>query len=186
MISRKKVLMAWLLFLACTAILAFFKPSLVRDVFEYLSKKSLVYLYVLIFGLGIIRSFTLIPVTYLIILGLLFLPALPLYLIIISVVIISSMLVFFFFEYLHVDKMLEGRYHKQIEKTKYFLNKYELPVIIFWSMNPLLPSDIICYVAGTLRINFYKFITGMIIGEGLACAVYIFGGKYLLKIIFGI
>ena len=180
MTLRKKLLYLWLLFLSVSIIFVIFNPTVAKDIFEYLSTKSLVYLYGLILILGVLRGFTLIPVTYLIILGLLFVPALPLFIIILVGVVLSSISVYFFFEYLHIDKMIGEKYHKQIDTTKYYLTKYELPVIIFWSMNPLLPSDIICYVAGTLRINIYKFVLGMILGEGLTCAVYIFGGKYIL------
>jgi uncharacterized membrane protein YdjX (TVP38/TMEM64 family) len=185
-IDRKNVLYIWLAFLFFIIPFLYFNPSLIRDIFTYLSGKSPVYLYSLIFILGIVRSFTLIPVTYLIILGLIFVPATPLYFIIMSGVMVSSILVYYFFEYLQIDKFLESRYSKQVKSTKYYLSKYEFPVIFFWAMNPILPSDVICYAAGTLRINFYKFIVAMLVGEGLACAVYIFGGKFLLNSLFGI
>jgi uncharacterized membrane protein YdjX (TVP38/TMEM64 family) len=99
---------------------------------------------------------------------------------------ISSWLVYYFFEYLQIDKMLDSKYKKQVDTTKYYLSKYEFPVIVFWAFNPVLPSDIICYVAGTLRVNFYKFFLAMFVGEGLACLIYIFGGKFLFNLIFGI
>ncbi len=180
MTFRKRLLYIWLIFLSVSILFLIFNPTAARDVFEYLSTKSPVYLYALILILGVLRGFTLIPVTYLIILGLIFVPAVPLFIIIIIGVVLSSVSVYYFFEYLHIDKMLGEKHHKQIETTKYYLTKYELPVIIFWSMNPILPSDVICYVAGTLRVNVYKFLLGMLLGEGLTCAVYIFGGKYIL------
>lgn len=186
MLTKKRIFYAWLVFLFVCILFFTINPTFIREIFEYLSGKSLVYLYILILLLGIFRSFTLIPVTYLIILGLLFLPALPLYIIIMIGVMASCVLVYFFFEYLHIDQLLDKKYAKQVNLTKYYLSKYELPVIVFWSMSPFLPSDVICYVAGTLRINFYKFILGMFVGEGLMCAVYIFGGKYLLNIFFGL
>lgn len=185
-INKKHLLYAWVAFLVFMVVFLFFNPTIVKDLFVYLSGKSLIYLYILLFVLGIVRSFTLIPVTYLIILGLIFVPALPLYFIIMSGVMVSSILVFYFFEYLRIDKMLDLKYKKQIDTTKYYLSKYEFPVIFFWAMNPILPSDLICYVAGTLRVNVYKFIIAMLIGEGIACAIYIFGGKFLLNSVFGI
>ncbi len=180
MLNRKRILYIWLILLSATLVFFVFNPTIARDIFEYLSTKSPFYLYSLILILGILRGFTLIPVTYLIIIGLLFVPAVPLFIIIIIGMVLSSVSVYYFFEYLHIDKMLGAKYQKQIDTTKYYLTKYELPVIIFWSMNPVLPSDVICYVAGTLRVNVYKFILGMLLGEGLTCAVYIFGGKYIL------
>jgi uncharacterized membrane protein YdjX (TVP38/TMEM64 family) len=184
--KRKTLITVWIVFLLCCLALFIFNPNIGNDLFTYLSSKSLAYLYVLLLVFGVLRSFTFIPVTYLIILGLLFVPAVPLYFIIVFGIMVSSSLVYYFFEYLHIDKMLENKYHKQLATTKYYMTKYELPVIIVWSMSPMLPSDVICYVAGTLRVNFYKFLLGMFVGEGLACAVYIFGGKYLLNYFFGI
>lgn len=186
MSKRKWLFYGWVIFVVVSVALFLLNPTFANDVLAYLSNKSVVYLYVLIFLLGIVRSFTLIPVTYLIILGLLFLPPLPLYIIIMTGILVSSASVYFFFEYLHIDKMLNNKYQKQVDLTKHYLSKYELPVIVFWSMNPILPSDIICYVAGTLRVNFYKFMFGMAIGEGIMCGLYIFGGKYLLNLLFGI
>lgn len=183
---QKKMFYTWLVFLILIAIFFIFNANVLKDIFEYLSGKNLIYLYILIFFLGAVRGFTLIPVTYLIILGLIFVPAIPLFFIIMLGILISSFSVYHFFEYLRIDKMLGEKYHKQVESTKYYLTKYEMPVIIFWSMNPILPSDIICYVAGTLRINIYKFLLGIMIGEGMTCAIYIFGGKYILGLIFGI
>jgi uncharacterized membrane protein YdjX (TVP38/TMEM64 family) len=186
MLTRKKILFAWVGFIAIVISFFLFNPNFAKEVFTYLSQKNWVYLYTFILILGILRSFTFIPVTYLIVLGLLFVPATPLYFLIITGIMFSSLSVYYFFEYLHIDKMLERKYHKQIETTKYYMNKYELPVIILWAMNPILPSDIICYVSGTLRVNVYKFALGMLIGEGSACAIYIFGGKYILNFLFGI
>ena len=77
--------------------------------------------------------------------------------------------------------MFDTKYKKTIDKIKINLAKYELPVIIFWSIAPVLPTDLICYIAGTLRINIYKCLLGIFIGEGFICAVYIFGGKFLLN-----
>ena len=186
MLTRKKVLFLWLGFIVLVLSFLLINPTIAKDIFTYLSEKGWYYVYFLIFVLGALRAFTFIPVTNLIVLGLLFVPATPLYFLIISGIMISSLSVFYFFEYLHIDKMLEKKYHKQIDTTKYYMNKYELPVIILWAMNPILPSDIICYVSGTLRVNVYKFALGLLIGEGAACAVYIFGGKYILNFLFGI
>ena len=44
----------------------------------------------------------------------------------------------------------------------------------------LLPTDLICYVCGSLRINYKKFLIGVLIGEGTVYAIYIFlGGSFV-------
>jgi uncharacterized membrane protein YdjX (TVP38/TMEM64 family) len=67
------------------------------------------------------------------------------------------------------------------------LQRHELPVIIGWSFFPLAPTDLICYVCGGLRVNFPKFLLGVLIGEGTICAIYIFlGGEALRWLEFGL
>ena len=54
------------------------------------------------------------------------------------------------------------------------LRRYQLPIIVFWSFFPLLPTDLICYVCGALKIDFKKTLLGVAMGEGAICAIYIF------------
>jgi uncharacterized membrane protein YdjX (TVP38/TMEM64 family) len=61
------------------------------------------------------------------------------------------------------------------------LERYELPIIIGWSFFPLVPTDLICYVCGTLRVNFWKCLLGVTIGESAICAAYIFLGDFALR-----
>ena len=72
-----------------------------------------------------------------------------------------------------------------IAKGSAYLSKYELPVIVVWSMAPFLPTDVICYLAGTARVNVGKFVLGVLVGEGIICAVYIFGASVLFHAIVG-
>ncbi len=44
-----------------------------------------------------------------------------------------------------------------------------------------LPTDVLCYVCGSLKINFKKFLIGVVIGEGTVYAIYIFLGDYFLR-----
>ena len=73
---------------------------------------------------------------------------------------------------------------KQIQKIRDFLAKNELPIVIGWSFTPFLPTDLICYVCGSMEIDIRKFLIGILIGEGIACAIYIFLGKEILSFIF--
>ena len=56
----------------------------------------------------------------------------------------------------------------------------ELPIVILWSFFPIAPTDVVCYVCGTLKVDLKKCLTGVTIGEGTICAIYIFlGGQAL-------
>ncbi len=98
---------------------------------------------------------------------------------------VSSLSVYYFFEYLHIDSFVKEKYKPLVTKGSAYLSKYELPVIVVWSMAPFLPTDVICYLAGTARVNVGKFVLGVLVGEGIICAVYIFGASVLFHAIVG-
>jgi uncharacterized membrane protein YdjX (TVP38/TMEM64 family) len=122
-----------------------------------------------------------VPATFLLLIGLPFFP--PLYLLVITMVtvVVSSSIVYFFAEALHMDEYFEKHHPTQIRNLKRLLTKYQLPIIIGWSFMMFLPTDLICYVCGTLRINFTKFIVGVLIGEGSVYAIYIYAADYFLR-----
>ena len=178
---RKILLYIWIFVVTSTFCLFLFREDIVRTTLSSLLSGSSPSAYILLFVLGALRGFTLLPSTLLIVAGLLFIPALPLFFIILSGIIISSLSVYYFFEYLKLDTLCNTKHRKFLDKGRVYLNKYELPVIIFWSMAPMLPTDVICYLSGTLRVNVYKFILGIVIGESILCAIYIWGGKAILE-----
>ena len=177
--NKKRIFFIWIVFLIVCGAFFFFNRDSVGAIFAFASSQIWL-LYILIFVAGSLRGFTLIPATYLIVLALPFIPAVPLYFLIMAGVMVSSLSVYYFFDYLKIDELFGNKHKALVQKARNLLSTYELPVIIFWSMAPFLPSDIICYISGTLRVNVYKFMLGMFIGEGVLCAVYIFGGKAVL------
>lgn len=170
----------WLLFVSIALYLYFFQTAFFEKALLNASHLSIYYGYAIFLLLGCFRGFTLIPVTSLIVIGLLFLNPIPLYILTIAGIIISSASVYYFSKLLHLDEFFERKNSRRIAKIKSILQKNELPIIIGWSAFPFLPTDLICYVCGTLRINFTKFIIGIIIGESVTSAIYIFFGHYLL------
>ncbi len=179
-LSKKIFFTLWLLLVSTLFSLFLLDRSLLESLLRSFLQTSTATAYVTLFILGILRGFTLIPVTFLIIIGIFFIPPLPLYLIIMSGVLISSLIVFYFFEYLNLETLFNEKHKKHIDRGAALLTKYELPVITLWSMAPFLPTDVMCYLAGTLRVNVYTFILGILIGEGAVCALYVWGGEIVL------
>ena len=56
-------------------------------------------------------------------------------------------------------------------------------MISTWGFLPFVPSDMIVYVCSVLRVSVWKTLFGISIGEGVICAIYIFGGAYSLNAI---
>lgn len=136
--------------------------------------------YAIFLAIGCLRGFTLIPVTYVILLGLVFLPAWPAYALTMIGVMVSSTTIYYFADYLGLTHFFEKNHAKEIEKLRTVLQKHELPIVVGWSFFPFVPTDVICYVCGSLEIDVRKFLLGIMIGEGISVALYIFLGKEIL------
>lgn len=180
---RMYLFLVWLIIFATSIMLYFFSSSSITEKFVKIFTASSLVGYSIFFVASSLRGFTLIPVTYFIVVGLVFIKPIPLYIMTMVGVMISSACVYYFSEYLNFDEYFETNHKKQIDKIKNVITKNELPIVITWSFMPFLPTDVMCYVCGTLDIPVRKFLLGVLIGEGIACAVYIFLGKEILSII---
>ena len=71
------------------------------------------------------------------------------------------------------------KYSKRVEKA---IEKYGFWVILIWSFVPVVPTDLISYVAGTIRYHFLKYITALTIGESIIVGLIIYGGREILSV----
>lgn len=171
----------WLLIVGAALYLYFVEREFVQDELQGALSTSMVVGSIVYILLGSFRAFTLVPATFLLLVGLPFFPPLWLLIITMIAVVVSSSICYFFAEALHMDEFFERKHPKQIRTLKDLLQRYQLPIIIGWSFVMFLPTDLICYVCGTLRINFTKFIVGVVIGEGSVYAIYIYAAGYFLR-----
>ncbi len=171
----------WLFVIFTALYLYFFQRGFIDGQITKIANAPLSTRYWIYFGLGSLRGFTLIPVTYLIVLGLLFLPLKVLFLLTIAGVMVSSIIVYYFSELLHLSEFFERKYPQRIAKFKSVIEKNELPIVTLWSMLPFVPTDIICYVCGSLKISIKKFLLGVLVGESITCWIYIFFGKEIVQ-----
>lgn len=179
--NKKYILIAvWLLFFCISLYIYFFNSEILKSGLMKFSGSSLWIAYAIFVLVGCLRGFALLPVTYLIVAGIFLFPLWPLYIMIMLGVLVSSASVYYFSEYLNFDEYFEKKYPKQINTIKNFLSKNELPIVTVWSFMPFLPTDLICYVCGALEVDIKKFLFGVILGEGVACWLYIFLGKEIL------
>ncbi len=80
-----------------------------------------------------------------------------------------------------MDEVLRRKHGHQIDRVQRLLERYGFPIIVGWAFFPLLPTDLICYVSGVVRVRITTVLGGIAIGEGAVCAVYIFLGDSLLR-----
>lgn len=131
-----------------------------------------------------LRGLTLLPSTPLVLAGTLLFPAQPFAVLAVSIIgiLLSSTMIYFFSEYLGFHEYFEG--HKP-ELTHRIKAKLEHPLgflfIALWAFFPLVPTDLVCYLAGTTKMNYWKFIAAVLVGELILCSFYIFFGGALLN-----
>jgi len=173
----------WLLFLVTFLYLYFFQSNLLTSELRGVMSASIVTGYVAYLMIGCIRGFTLIPSTSLVLLAIPIFPPLPLFALTLAGIVISSMSIYYFSESLHLNDAFEGKHGERVQKLKKILQGNSTIIIFTWSLFPLVPTDLICYLCGILRIDFRKFIIGVLLGEGAICGFYIFLGSYVMRLL---
>jgi uncharacterized membrane protein YdjX (TVP38/TMEM64 family) len=123
-----------------------------------------------------LRGFTMIPLTPLLFAGILVFPPLPFLLVNMVGIVVSSAFVYYLARYFRFDQFFDKHYPTQIAKLTGLLQNRELPVIFLWSFAPVFPTDLIVYVCSVLRISITKTLGGVLAGETIICAIYIYGG----------
>lgn len=177
---------AWLLTCLSLAIFFFFNPQLLNP--ETIKHKIASYgglAVFLYFGVSMFRGFFLLPSTPFVFAGTAMYPDKPLMIISISMagILFSATLLYFFSDRLGFAGYLEHKHPRPINATKELLsgNKATLFVAL-WSFFPLVPTDVICYVAGVIRMPFARMITGLFIGELILVSIYVYAGKGMLAL----
>jgi uncharacterized membrane protein YdjX (TVP38/TMEM64 family) len=131
--------------------------------------------------LGAVRGFTFVPATMLVLAALPFLPPTSLLALTLAGILISSSCLYFFAGAVGLDRVFESRYPAETARVRDVLTRHEIPIIVGWSFFPVVPTDLICYVCGVMRVNFVTFLLSVTAGEGAICALYIYGGDQLLR-----
>ena len=150
-----------------------FEPDNIRQFFsDNLVSGLLVY-----FIISTARGVTLIPSTPIVLAGILVFPPWPLFLVNQVAVYTSSAILYYMTRYMRFDNFFFTHYPLQVEKLIVLLRQRELPVISMWGFAPFIPSDMIVCICSVLRISVFKTLLGVSIGEGVICAIYIFGGS---------
>lgn len=171
----------WLMIAVAALYLYFFRREAVQGELRNALSASFWIACISYLLIGALRAFTLVPATFPLLVAMPFFDPWVLLALTLPCIAISSSICYWFAEALHMDELFERKYPKQIGKLKQLLQRYELPIIIGWSFFLLLPTDVLCYVCGSLKINYKKFLLGIMIGEGTVYAIYIFFGDWLLR-----
>ena len=93
----------------------------------------------------------------------------------------SSILVYAFSDIMGFDAMFKK--HVNNAKIRNAIDRYWFYAVTLWSFAPVVPTDLICYVAGTVRMKFWKFVTAIFIWEWLIVGLIVYGWTQLMELI---
>lgn len=134
--------------------------------------------------LSLIRGLALVPSTPLVVAGsLIFADNLHLVLVISMIgVLFSATVVYYFSDFMGFDHFFQRRFPKQIQIVRNRLNRPNgFFYVLGWSFFPFVPTDIICYVAGTIKMNIFRFLTALFLGEIVLVSIYVYGSSFLFS-----
>ena len=179
----KHLNLVWFGLVATTALVLFLNPELLERerlalfISEFGTEAFVVYVLI-----SLARAMLLIPSTPFILAGALAFPDWPLAVLAASMAGIFSgaLLVYSFPGIGGYDERLKARYPKQIGLIRERMRgKGAWWVVIGWSAFPLVPTDLICYVAGLARVPILRMAVAVQIGAFPLTAVYVYTGAEL-------
>ena len=127
------------------------------------------------------RPVTLIPGTVLIVVGTLLFPDRywTVFAISLGCVVASSGLVYWFFDFLGLSRLFERKHAERIRWLEAQMARRGFWIVAGWSLFPFVPTDVVCYVAGSLRMPFGRFLVALALGKVPLVAFYVTGGTLL-------
>ncbi|MBX3283480.1 MAG: TVP38/TMEM64 family protein [Acidobacteria bacterium] len=183
-VIRASLILIWAVIIVTALILyladpAAFSPENIAKVLRA-NVQSLWAVYI---AISVLRGLTLLPSTPLVIAGTILFPLEPLWVFSISLtgIALSSTMIYFFSEALGFDDFFEMRKPDLVHSLKKRMESpWGLAFVAAWAFFPFAPTDAVCYVAGIVRLKYWKFILGVLLGEALLCGIYVWTGSFLL------
>jgi uncharacterized membrane protein YdjX (TVP38/TMEM64 family) len=188
-IIKRAVYIAWIILVVGLGFLfilrnKYFHPEFLSAwIFEHAGHVWLFYI-----AVSFIRGFFLIPSTPFVLLGVVLFPGQPVEVLAVSMsgVVFSATLLYFYSDNIGFSDYLEETYPKQAHWMKDKLGgKYEFLFIYGWSIFPPVPTDLICYITGILKVNYWKMIAGVFLGELTLNTFYVFMGQRAIEWLYG-
>lgn len=128
--------------------------------------------------LSALRGFTLIPSLPFVLVWVVLFPDNLYFVFVISLIgiLLSSTMVYFFSREMGFEEILLRKYPHGMKRYEKWIQSYWFLTVALWSCIIVVPTDLICYIAWVLQMNFWKFILAVALWEGIICGFLIFGG----------
>lgn len=95
----------------------------------------------------------------------------------------SGAFIYLFAQYLEFDHLISKK-QKQLVRIKKGINRNGFWIVLGWSFFPIVPTDLICYVASITNMHFWKYLSALFIGEAILIALYVWFGEVIAQWLF--
>lgn len=136
-------------------------------------------------AMSALRGITLLPSMPLVIAGTLLFPTQPFAVLMVCLagIFLSSSMIYFFSEFLGFHEYFEGHKPEMTHRVKARLERPSGFIFVaLWAFFPLVPTDLVCYLAGTTAMNYWKFISAVLVGETILCVFYVYFGGAVINL----
>ena len=179
---KKNLRLLWIALILIGLVLFFLHPDwFTKEALSNFVKSNSGGVFWTYIGICLIRGIFLLPSTPFVFAGILLFPESPWLVFWISMlgIVITAIYLYFASKFLEFDKLFGTKHSEKTDKIIGKLNKHGFWIVLGWSFFPLVPTDLICYIAGTIRMNFWKYISAVFIGEAILVGIYVFLGESL-------
>ena len=142
-------------------------------------------IFITYFILSLVRSIFFLPSTIFVVMGVVLYPDNPYLVLLISMlgILIGATWIYLAAGVLKVEELFSSKVQQKLKKAESGMKKHGFWIVLLWSFFPAVPTDLICYVAGYSKMNFFKFIIALFLGEIVLVSLYIWTGKSLIELI---
>ena len=182
MSSRVQEILKWLWIsvITITIIIYLLNPSLFsNDTIAAFIAKFSGYAWGTYFLIHLLRGFVLLPSTPLIFAGIILFPNQLIWVLVVSLIGIlsSSLLIYYCSDKLGFSNLFKNKKAKLRVIEEKLSGKRGFYYILLWAFIPIVPTDLICYVSGALKVRLPVFVSSIFLGELVLCSIYIFGAS---------
>jgi uncharacterized membrane protein YdjX (TVP38/TMEM64 family) len=131
-----------------------------------------------------LRGMFLIPSTPFVLSGVLLFPSSPIFVITVSMggILLTTLMLYYFSDILGFSKTIIKKFpHKMKVWETRLRSKHAIWIVLLWSFFPLVPTDLICYIAGIVKMPLKYLLIGVGVGELILVTCYVYLGSGLLE-----
>ncbi len=182
---KKLLRITWIALILIGLVLFFLHPNwFTKESLSDFIKNQSTHILLAYIIISLVRGILLLPSTPFVLAGIILFPTQPFVVFTVSIlgIVITATYLYFASKFLEFDKLFGEKHSKKADKIIEKLNKHGFWIVLGWSFFPLVPTDLICYIAGSIKMNFWKYIAAIFIGEAILVGCYVYLGESIIGI----